>query len=251
MEETIPSILPQPEVPENKDDHKKLIIVVIIIALLMVVLISGAGWYIWQSKYKPIKSNEPTHQATQTGNAEIDKMLKNVKYVKVGAATASICSDERKVCYEGETVLLKLNYPVPDKLKSVVANLQQDKWLLDDGSSVSSVLESDTIATSDERPNDIPDRDLLFKEPNADKNYGYFGLLNMGTFGTKKTLYRGNEGAYFTAFSKQELQTNEEPYYILKSEVPGSESFNFKDIIAQLDDNSFILSITYGHKTDI
>ncbi len=222
-----------------------------VLVILAVITAIGATAFWVSGKSNNQKTDQPSTRAdnqTETGNAEIDKMLAGIQYQKIASAPSSICSDDRNVCYDGETVLVKMSYPVPEKFKTVIANLSQNGWLMEEGMKPSYILENETIATSSQNPNTVPEKDLLFKEPNADKNYGYFSFLNLGLFGVKSTMYRGDEGAYFFAFSKSELQTNEEPYYILNSEVPGADSFNFSDVLAQLDDNSFILSITIGKK---
>lgn len=226
--------------------------------LVVVALIGGVGLYVWQSNKPTAKSQDSsktpkTSKSTQTSattiNPTIDAMLKGVDYQLLDSTPGSACSDNRNVCYSGETVFLKMKYPVPDALKMVAANLTQNKWLLDDGKPADSFLKSDTIVTSDSNPNNTPDKDLLFKEPGAEKNYGYYGYFNLGLFGGHETIYNGDQGAYFFAFSKSEVQTNDSPYYLLQSNLSVDNSYDFGKLLSKLDDGSFILSVTLGKKT--
>jgi prepilin-type N-terminal cleavage/methylation domain-containing protein len=236
-----------------KKNEEGFSVVEVLIVLVVIGLISATGWYVWQnhkSNTKPQSTNQTsiTSEATlTTKNSTIDSMLKGVDYQLLDSTPGSACSDDRNVCYSGDTVFLKMNYPVPDTIKKVATNLGKDEWLLDDGRPADSFLNSDIIATSNSNPNEIPDKNLIFNEAGADKNYGYWGYFNLGLFGTQLTMYRGDEGAYFFAFSKEDVQANE-PYYIMQSELSVDDSYDYGKSLSNIDDNSYILSITLGKK---
>lgn len=237
-----------------KKNQKGFSAVEILFVLVIVSLIGGLGWYVWQNHESTNKSQSATQTSktpettSTTKNPTIDSFLKGVGYQLLDSTPGSACSDDRNVCYSGETVFIKMNYPVPDTIRRVATNLSKDKWLLDDGRPADSFLNSDTIATSDSNPNEVPDKDLIFKEAGADRNYGYWGYFNLGLFGTQSTMYRGDEGVYFFAFSKTDVQTNDSPYYLLQSELTVDNNYDFGKLLSQLDDNSYILSITLGKK---
>lgn len=216
-------------------------VIEVIFALSVILVIGLVGFKVF--------NKNGSGSTTTTHNSTIDSMLKGVNHQLLDTTTGLACSDSRKVCYDGDTYFLKMNYPVPEKLKTIITNLNKGGWLLDDGQPVISVLESTTVATSDTNPNDVPDKDLLFKEPGADRNYGYFSLLNLSLSG-QSTIYRGDEGAYFAAFSKSEVQTNQQPYYVLQSALSAPEDYDFGKLLSKIDNNSFILSITVGKKSE-
>lgn len=241
-----------------KQNQKGFSVSVVLLIIMLVALIGFTGLYVSQvqettpepeSDSQNSSSAKGSPVSSTTNNPTVDSMLRAVEYELLDTAPGSACSSDRDVCYIGEIFFLKMRYPVTDSVRTVAANLYEDNWLLDDGKPTSIFLESSTVTESPSNLGEgVADRDLILQEAGAETNYGNWSYFNPGFFGGEETMYRDNEGVYFFAFSEAELQTNEQPYYILESELSVSEMYDFDELLSNLDNDSYILSITLGEE---
>lgn len=172
--------------------------------------------------------------------------MRGVNYQLLATAPAEFCSDDRDVCYTGETMFLKMSNPPLNDLMRVAITMNQQKWLLDGGKPIDTWLKVDTKMSADGHKTYVSNRDAVFNEHPKDTQYGLWVFFNPGLFGGQETLYRGNEGVYFFAFNKED--TIKEAYGV-RSSLPIAENFNIDGLTTNLDANSYILSISYGAKT--
>lgn len=204
------------------------------LALLGICAILALGYAIIQrassSTSVPQQTDSRLVVPMPTGIADVDAMFEGLQYEHITSAPASVCSEVRKVCYEGKTVIVKMNYPTMEKFQKVADNLDKLGWLLDDGTRPATLLEG-----------------LADDTEVGQSSYNIFHLLSLDVNG-KEVIYRGEQGAFFYPFGLEldESETAGTAAQHLVDGIPGALDLSLENAVDKLDSYSFALAITLG-----
>lgn len=162
---------------------------------------------------------------------EFDTFLSEIDYELIYESNARICSTELDKCFDGNSIIVKMDKPVREDFIKIANVVVREKWTAN-GNQIftkKDVEELVALTDDDEGTNDV----------------GLFSFFNLGLFGDKTVLLKGDRAAYFFGFDKESIKNEGDPTYIVRSEVPTVVE-DWDSIIAQLGDGSYMLSITIG-----
>ncbi len=196
-------------------------IVEILLIILVFTMVGVSGWYVLR------KNNTVNDVQTTTLKAALAQpdpsepiavILEGSSYNVV--AKQGDCEMLDKSC--NASYIVKLSDYAKD-FQTVYRNLVDENWKTMEGRPFTLNLEG-------------------LQDTQNDYNYSIFSFITLGLFGEDAYIENSGIKARFFAFSQQEKQNNDYPYYIYDSEVDGE--FDWQSLLDQLNEGEYYLNIS-------
>lgn len=201
----------------------KILPITVLALLLIVVAISFYFYSLYNSESGGIASDVDSPKQSSTDEQTepiINEVLADIDH-QVVDSVGDDCNYGDRSCRQ--STIVSLDLPVKDDFSQLINNLSDNGW-----------------TRSNSEPIDIDTAEVW--QSFDENNYGVFSLLANSNRNKVASTKSGYELRLF-AFSKTEVQTNEQPFYIMRSEVYMPDNFDFENIFENQEQNTYFLNV--------